>query len=153
MKRKVVLNVNGEDYEVEVKPNRLLVDAIREDIGLTGTKKGCEIGVCGACTVLLDGEVVSSCLMLAVHAVGKKITTIEGLTKNGEMHPLQKAFIDHGAFQCGFCTPGMILTSKALLDKNPHPTEEEIREGLNNNLCRCTGYVKVVDAVQAVARK
>jgi carbon-monoxide dehydrogenase small subunit len=153
MKRKVVLNVNGEDYEVEVKPNRLLVDAIREDIGLTGTKKGCEIGVCGACTVLLDGEVVSSCLMLAVHAVGKKITTIEGLTKNGEMHPLQKAFIDHGAFQCGFCTPGMILTSKAVLDKNPHPTEEEIREGLNNNLCRCTGYVKVVDAVQAVARK
>jgi carbon-monoxide dehydrogenase small subunit len=153
MKRKVVLNVNGEDYEVEVKPNRLLVDAIREDIGLTGTKKGCEIGVCGACTVLLDGEVVSSCLMLAVHAVGKKITTIEGLTKNGEMHPLQKAFIDHGAFQCGFCTPGMILTSKAVLDKNPHPTEEEIREGLNNNLCRCTGSVKVVDAVQAVARK
>lgn len=153
MKRKIVLHINDEDYEVEVEPSRLLVDAIREDLGLTGTKKGCEIGVCGACTVLLDGKVVSSCLMLAVHAVGKKITTIEGLTKNGELHPLQKAFIDHGAFQCGFCTPGMILTSKAILDENPHPTEEEIREGLNGNLCRCTGYVKIVDAVQAVVGK
>lgn len=153
MKRKIVLHINDEDYEVEVEPSRLLVDAIREDLGLTGTKKGCEIGVCGACTVLLDGKVVSSCLMLAVHAVGKKITTIEGLTKNGELHPLQKAFIDHGAFQCGFCTPGMILTSRAILDENPHPTEEEIREGLNGNLCRCTGYVKIVDAVQAVVGK
>lgn len=153
MKRKIVLNINGEDYEVEVEPSRLLVNAIREDLGLTGTKKGCEIGVCGACTVLLDGKVVSSCLMLAVHAVGKKITTIEGLTKNGELHPLQKAFIDHGAFQCGFCTPGMILTSKAILDENPHPTEEEIREGVNGNLCRCTGYVKIVDAVRAVVGK
>jgi carbon-monoxide dehydrogenase small subunit len=153
MKRKIVLHINDEDYEVEVEPSRLLVDAIREDLGLTGTKKGCEIGVCGACTVLLDGKVVSSCLMLAAHAVGKKITTIEGLTKNGELHPLQKAFIDHGAFQCGFCTPGMILTSKAILDENPHPTEEEIREGLNGNLCRCTGYVKIVDAVQGVVGK
>lgn len=153
MKRKIVLHINDEDYEVEVEASRLLVDAIREDLGLTGTKKGCEIGVCGACTVLLDGKVVSSCLMLAAHAVGKKITTIEGLTKNGELHPLQKAFIDHGAFQCGFCTPGMILTSKAILDENPHPTEEEIREGLNGNLCRCTGYVKIVDAVQAVVGK
>jgi carbon-monoxide dehydrogenase small subunit len=153
MKRKIVLHINDEDYEMEVEPSRLLVDAIREDLGLTGTKKGCEIGVCGACTVLLDGKVVSSCLMLAAHAVGKKITTIEGLTKNGELHPLQKAFIDHGAFQCGFCTPGMILTSKAILDENPHPTEEEIREGLNGNLCRCTGYVKIVDAVQGVVGK
>jgi len=153
MKRKIVLHINDEDYEVEAEPSRLLVDAIREDLGLTGTKKGCEIGVCGACTVLLDGKVVSSCLMLAVHAVGKKITTIEGLTKNGELHPLQKAFIDHGAFQCGFCTPGMILTSKAILDENPHPTEEEIREGVNGNLCRCTGYVKIVDAVRAVVGK
>ncbi len=153
MKRKIVLHINDEDYEVEVEPSRLLVDAIREDLGLTGTKKGCEIAVCGACTVLLDGKVVSSCLMLAVHAVGKKITTIEGLTKNGELHPLQKAFIDHGAFQCGFCTPGMILTSKAILDENPHPTEEEIREGLNGNLCRCTGYVKIVDAVRGVVGK
>lgn len=151
MKRKIVLNINDEDYEVEVEPNRLLVDVIRDDIGLTGTKKGCEIGVCGACTVLLDGKVVSSCLMLAIYAVGKKITTIEGLFKNGELHPFQKAFVDYGSFQCGFCTPGMILASKEILDENPHPTEREIREGLNGNLCRCTGYVKVVEAIQAVA--
>ena len=153
MKRKIVLHVNDEDYELEVAPNRLLVDVIREDIGLTGTKKGCEIGVCGACTVLIDGKVVSSCLMLAVYAVGKKITTIEGLIKNGEIHPLQKAFVDYGAFQCGFCTPGMVLASKAILDENPHPTEHEIREGLNGNLCRCTGYAKVVEAIQVVASK
>ena len=153
MKQKIVLNINVEDYEVEVEPSRLLVDAIREDIGLTGTKKGCEIGVCGSCTVLLDGKVISSCLMLAVHAVGKKIMTIEGLSENGELHPLQQAFIDHGAFQCGFCTSGMILASKALLNENSHPTEEEIRQGLNGNLCRCSGYVKIVDAVQAVAEK
>lgn len=150
MKRKIVLNVNDGDYEVEVEPNRLLVDVIREDIGLTGTKKGCEIGVCGACTVLMDGKVVSSCLMLAVYAVGKKITTIEGLLKEGELHPLQKAFVDYGAFQCGFCTPGMILASKAMLDENPHPTEHEIREGLNGNLCRCTGYAKMVEAIQTI---
>lgn len=153
MKQKIVLNINDEDVEVEVTPNRLLVDIIREDIGLTGTKKGCEIGMCGACGVLLDGRLVSSCLMLAVYAVGKKITTIEGLAKNGELHPLQQAFLDHGSFQCGFCTPGMVLASKALLDGNPHPTEEEIREGLNGNLCRCTGYAKVVEAIQAVAGK
>lgn len=153
MKRKIVLNINDENYEVEVEPNRLLVDVIRDDIGLTGTKKGCEIGVCGACTVLLDGKVVSSCLMLATYAIGKKITTIEGLLKNGEFHPLQKAFVDYGSFQCGFCTPGMILASKAMLDENPHPTEHEIREGLNGNLCRCTGYAKVVEAIQAVAGK
>jgi len=153
MKRKIVLNVNDEEYEVEVEPNRLLVDVIREDIGLTGTKKGCEIGVCGACTVLMDGKVVSSCLMLAVYAVGKKITTIEGLFKNGELHPLQKAFVDYGSFQCGFCTPGMVLASKAILDGNPHPTEHEIRESLNGNLCRCTGYAKMVEAIKAVASK
>ena len=153
MKQKIVLNINEEDYEVEVEPSRLLVDAVREDIGLTGPKKGCEIGVCGSCTVLLDGKVISSCLMLAVHAVSKKIMTIEGLAENGELHPLQQAFIDQGAFQCGFCTSGMILASKAILDENPHPTEEEIRQGLNGNLCRCTGYVKIVDAVQAVAEK
>ncbi len=153
MKRKIVLNVNNDNYEVEIEPSRLLADVIREDIGLTGTKKGCEIGVCGACTVLLDGKAVSSCLMLAVHAAGKKITTIEGLLKNGEMHLLQKAFVEYGAFQCGFCTPGMILASKAILDDNPHPSEHEIREGLNGNLCRCTGYAKIVDAIQIVAGK
>jgi carbon-monoxide dehydrogenase small subunit len=153
MKQNIVLNINDEDYEVEVEPNRLLVDAIREDLGLTGSKKGCGIGVCGSCTVLLDGKVASSCLMLAVQAVGKRIMTIEGLAENGELHPLQQAFIDHSAFQCGFCTSGMLLASKAVLDENPHPTEEEIRHYLNGNLCRCTGYVKIVDAVQAVARK
>ena len=153
MKRKIVLNVNNDNYEVEIEPGRLLADVIREDIGLTGTKKGCEIGVCGACTVLLDGKAVSSCLMLAVHAVGKKIMTIEGLMKNGELHPLQKAFVDYGAFQCGFCTPGVLLASKAMLDENPHPAEHEIREGLNGNLCRCTGYAKMVDAIKFVASK
>ena len=153
MKQKIVLNINDENYEVEVEPSRLLVDAIREDLGLTGTKKGCGIGVCGSCTVLLDGKVVSSCLMLAVHATSKKIMTIEGLVQNGELHLLQQAFIDHGAFQCGFCTSGMILASKAILDENPNPTEEEIRHGLNGNLCRCTGYVKIVEAVQAVVKK
>jgi carbon-monoxide dehydrogenase small subunit len=151
MKRKIVLNVNNDNYEVEIEPSRLLADVIREDIGLTGTKKGCEIGVCGACTVLLDGKAVSSCLMLAVHAVGKKITTIEGLMKNGELHPLQQAFVDYGAFQCGFCTPGMLMASKAMLDENPHPTEHEIREGLSGNLCRCTGYAKMIDAIKSVA--
>jgi carbon-monoxide dehydrogenase small subunit len=151
MKRKIVLNVNNDNYEVEIEPGRLLADVIREDIGLTGTKKGCEIGVCGACTVLLDGKAVSSCLMLAVHAVGKKITTIEGLMKNGELHPLQQAFVDYGAFQCGFCTPGMLMASKAMLDENPHPTEHEIREGLSGNLCRCTGYAKMIDAIKSVA--
>jgi len=151
MKRKIVLNVNNDNYEVEVEPGRLLADVIREDIGLTGTKKGCEIGVCGACTVLLDGKAVSSCLMLAVHAVGKKITTIEGLMKNGELDPLQKAFVDYGAFQCGFCTPGVLMASKAMLNENPHATEHEIREGLNGNLCRCTGYAKMIDAIKSVA--
>jgi len=151
MKRKIVLNVNNDSYEVEVEPGRLLADVIREDIGLTGTKKGCEIGVCGACTVLLDGKAVSSCLMLAVHAVGKKITTIEGLMKNGELDPLQKAFVDYGAFQCGFCTPGVLMASKAMLNENPHATEHEIREGLNGNLCRCTGYAKMIDAIKSVA--
>jgi len=151
MKRKIVLNVNNDNYEVEVESGRLLADVIREDIGLTGTKKGCEIGVCGACTVLLDGKAVSSCLMLAVHAVGKKITTIEGLMKNGELDPLQKAFVDYGAFQCGFCTPGVLMASKAMLNENPHATEHEIREGLNGNLCRCTGYAKMIDAIKSVA--
>jgi carbon-monoxide dehydrogenase small subunit len=153
MKRKIVLNVNNDNYEVDIEPGRLLADVIREDIGLTGTKKGCEIGVCGACTVLLDGKAVSSCLMLAVHAVGKKIMTIDGLMKDGELHPLQKAFVDYGAFQCGFCTPGVLMASKAMLDENPHPAEHEIREGLNGNLCRCTGYAKMVDAIKFVASK
>lgn len=151
MKVAISLNINGEEYHLNVEPKRTLLDAIREDIGLTGTKKGCDSGDCGACTVILDGEPVNSCIVLAVDAQGKQITTIEGLAAKGTLHPLQEAFVQHGAVQCGFCTPGMVLAAKALLDKNPNPTEQEIREGMVGNLCRCTGYAKIVEAVKAVS--
>jgi aerobic-type carbon monoxide dehydrogenase small subunit (CoxS/CutS family) len=128
-----------------------LLEVIREKLELTGTKEACSLGECGACTVILDGKAVNSCLVLAVEAKGKEILTIEGLRQNGELHPLQKAFIDEGAVQCGFCTPGMILSAKALLDKNPDPDEDEIKEALAGNLCRCTGYVKIVKAVKTAA--
>jgi len=147
MKHSLVLLVNEERYELEIRPNRTLLEVIREDLGLTGTKEGCGTGECGACTVLLDGEPVNACLTLALQAQGKKVTTIEGLAKGGILHPLQEAFIRHGAIQCGFCTPGMILTAKALLDKKPKPEEIEIREALVGNLCRCTGYQKIVEAI------
>ncbi len=149
MKLLVSLNVNGQSYDLALAPHRTLLDVLREDVGLTGTKRGCDDGDCGACTVLVDGAPITSCMMLAVDAQGKAITTIEGLAVNGKLHPLQRAFIDHGALQCGFCTPGMILTAKYLLDENPHPTDEEIREGLAGNLCRCTGYVQILEAVEA----
>lgn len=149
MKLLVSLNVNGQSYDLALAPHRTLLDVLREEIGLTGTKRGCDDGDCGACTVLIDGAPITSCMMLAVDAQGKAITTIEGLAANGKLHPLQRAFIDHGALQCGFCTPGMILTAKYLLDENPHPTDEEIREGLAGNLCRCTGYVQILEAVAA----
>ena len=150
MKQLITLVVNGEQYEVVVEPRETLLDVIRDKVGLTGTKKGCDTGDCGACTVILDGRAVNSCLVLAVEARNKSILTIEGLAEK-ELHPLQKAFVEHGAIQCGYCTPGMILTAKALLDENPNPSEWEIREGIAGNLCRCTGYVKIVEAIKAVA--
>ena len=149
MKQALRLKVNNEEYEVHVDPWKSLNDVLRDEIGLTGVKTGCESGQCGACTVLVDHKAVNSCLMLALQAKGKEITTIEGLEDEGGLHPLQQAFVDHFAIQCGFCTPGMILSAKALLDQNPHPDEEEIRVALGGNLCRCTGYIKIVEAVLA----
>ena len=151
MKQVFTLNVNGETYEVLAEPTEPLVKVIRFRVGLTGTKEGCGTGDCGACTILLDGKPVTSCLMLVAQAQGKQITTIEGVAQNGQLHPLQQAFIDHGAVQCGFCTPGMILSAKALLDETPHPSEQEVREAIAGNLCRCTGYVKIVSAILAAA--
>jgi carbon-monoxide dehydrogenase small subunit len=153
LKQIIVLNVNDEFHEVAVEPHRTLLEVLRDTLGLTGTKKGCDEGECGSCTVLIDGEAVLSCLLLAVEAQGKRITTIEGLAKDGQLHPLQQAFIDHGAIQCGFCTPGLILSAKALLDRNPKPTEAEVREAIAGNLCRCTGYVKSVEAILAASEK
>jgi carbon-monoxide dehydrogenase small subunit len=145
------LKINGQLYEVSAESNRTLLDVIRYDLGLTGAKEGCGTGNCGSCTILLDGSPVNSCLILAAEVEGKEITTIEGLAENGKLHPLQQAFIDEGAVQCGFCTPGMILSAKALLDSNPHPTEYEIRLGIAGNICRCTGYDKIVKAILRVA--
>lgn len=153
MKQEIKLKVNGAIYEVYVEPWKSLLDVLRDEIGLTGVKSGCEEGDCGACTVLVDGKAVNSCLMLSPQAQGKEITTIEGLEGERGLHPIQQAFVDHFAVQCGFCTPGMILSAKALLDKNPHPTEEEVRVALSGNLCRCTGYVKIVEAVLAASKK
>lgn len=150
-KQLIQLTVNGEDHDVVVTPNQTLVDVLREDLELTGTKVGCDEGACGTCTVLIDGKPVRSCLTLAVEAQGKSIETIEGLALDGELHPVQKAFIEHGAIQCGFCTPAMILTSKAFLEQNPHPTEEEVRRAISGVVCRCTGYAKIVEAIMAAA--
>jgi carbon-monoxide dehydrogenase small subunit len=151
LKKGITLTVNGERYDIEVDVRRTLLEVLREQLELTGTKKGCDEGNCGACTVLIDGKPVASCLLLAVEAHGKEITTIEGLAVNGKLHPLQQAFVDHGAIQCGFCTPGMVLSAKALLDNNPKPTEEQVREAIAGNLCRCTGYTKIVEAILAVS--
>ena len=151
MKQLIMLTVNGESYDILVEPKKTLVDVLRDDLGLTGTKKGCDLGNCGCCTVLMDGKPVVSCLILAVEARGKDILTIEGLGDVENLHTIQQAFIDHGAVQCGFCTPGMIMSAKALLDRNPHPTEDEVREAISGNLCRCTGYDKIVEAIKAVA--
>lgn len=148
----IELDINNRIYEVPVSPRDLLVDVVRKKVGLTGTKKGCGEGDCGACTVLIDGKPVLSCLTLAVACQGKKITTIEGLAdEKGELHPIQKAFLEHGAVQCGFCTPGMILTAKALLDKNPRPDSAAVKRGIAGNICRCTGYKKIVEAIGAAA--
>ena len=143
--------VNGQEYEVIIEPHMLLIDVIRDKLGLTGTKYSCGAGDCGACTVLIDGKPSFSCLTLAVTAKGKSILTIEGLAGADGLHPIQQAFVDQGAVQCGFCTPGMILSAKALLDENPEPTREEIESALAGNLCRCTGYVKILDAVESAA--
>ncbi len=151
MKQIIELKVNGDLYVTGAEPNRTLLEVLRDNLGLTGAKRGCDEGDCGACTVLMDGKPVASCLFLAIEAQGKDIVTIEGLAANGKLHPLQDAFVNYGAIQCGFCTPGMILSAKALLDRNPKPTKEEIKEAIAGNLCRCTGYVKIIEAVQAVA--
>jgi aerobic carbon-monoxide dehydrogenase small subunit len=150
MKKHIVFTVNGEEHEVEIEANRLLLQVLRDTLGLTGTKEGCSIGVCGACSVIVDGRVVSSCLTLAAGCAGKKIETIEGLAKDGKLHPLQQAFIEYGGFQCGICTPGQIMAAKSLLDENPAPSEDEVKEWMSGNLCRCTGYYKILEAVMAV---
>ena len=147
----VVINVNGAGREVSVEPRKTLADAIREDLGLTGTHLGCEHGVCGACTILLDGEVVRSCLMLAVQADGAEITTIEGIADGDALHPMQSAFSEYHGLQCGFCTPGMILAGIDVVSRNPDPSPQEIREEMGGNICRCTGYQKIVESVQAAA--
>ena len=149
--RHLALTVNGQRTELDVEPRQLLVYALREQLGLTGTNVGCDTSTCGACTVLLDGESVKSCTVLAVQADGHEVTTIEGLGQNGELHPLQQAFREHHALQCGYCTPGMIMAAVSLLADHPDPSEEEIRSGLEGNLCRCTGYHNIVEAVQAIA--
>ena len=151
MKQLLTLSVNGETHEVWVSVHKTLLEVLREDLHLTGTKHGCELGECGACSVLVDGESALSCLMLPIEAQGREIVTVEGLAENGQPHPLQTAFAELEASQCGYCTPGMLVTAKALLDQNPNPDRSTIREALAGNLCRCTGYAKIVDAVQQAA--
>jgi len=152
MKREIIFTLNGEEAKYEVQPEWTLLYFLREVCGLTGTKEGCGYGECGACTVIVDGQAVNSCLYPILEAEGKKITTIEGLlSADGELHPLQKTFIEEGAIQCGFCTPGMIMSAKALLDENESPTENDIKEAIEGNLCRCTGYVKIIDAIKTTA--
>ena len=151
MKRVLSFTVNGDPVEIVCKDNMTLLDLLRDKLGLTGTKKGCEQGECGACTVLLDGLPVNSCCTLAVECEGREVVTIEGIAQGDKLHPIQRQFIEKWAMQCGYCTPGMIMSAKALLDHNPHPTELEIREAIEGNLCRCTGYAKIVEAIQAAA--
>jgi len=152
LKKDIELQINGSCYPLSVEPGRTLLQVLREDLGLTGTKEGCASGECGACTVLLDGEPVRSCLTLAVDARGREITTIEGIAEDGKPHKIQQAFIDLGAIQCGFCTPGMILSAKSLLEKTPEPNDDEIRKAISGNLCRCTGYIKIVKAIKAASQ-
>jgi len=152
MKQFITLRINGEDHEVAVSPNRTLLEVLREDLALTGTKEGCDDGVCGTCTVLVNGKPVRACLLLAIQAQGSRITTIEGLAEGERLHPIQQAFIDHGAIQCGYCTPGMILAAKALLEETAQPTDQEIKRAISGNFCRCTGYNKIVEAIGSAAR-
>lgn len=151
MKKQIILRVNGQDHHLAVEPRQTLLEVLRVDLRLTGTKEACGDGNCGSCTVLMDGQAVNSCLVLAVEADCRDILTIEGLAQNGRLHPLQQAFIDEGAVQCGFCTPGMIMNAKAILDANPRPSEEQIRLAIAGNLCRCTGYDKIIRAILRVA--
>jgi carbon-monoxide dehydrogenase small subunit len=153
MKLLIALKVNGEPYEIAVDPRRTLLEVLRTDLELTGTKEGCDVGECGSCTVLMDGKPVLACLVLAVDARDRDILTIEGLKADGQLHPLQKAFVEHGAVQCGYCTPGMIMSAKPLLDRIPHPSEEQVKAAIAGNMCRCTGYNKIVEAIMAVARR
>ncbi len=150
---RISFTVNGCRHELDVRPERTLLQVLREDLGLTGTKHGCDSGECGACTVLLDGKPVNSCLVLAPAVRDRDVLTIEGLAQDGKLHPLQQAFVDHGALQCGFCASGMLLTAKALLEKNPSPTRAEVRRALAGTLCRCTGYMQIVDAVMDAANR
>jgi aerobic-type carbon monoxide dehydrogenase small subunit (CoxS/CutS family) len=152
MKKELKLTVNGQPYELYIKPKTLLVEVLRDQLGLTGTKRGCNSSSCGACTVMLNGMAVKSCSMLALQANGADIVTVEGLAKGNKLHPLQEAFLDHGAFQCGFCTSGMLMASRALLEENPKPTKEQIKEGIDGNICRCTGYNSIIRAVTAVVK-
>ena len=153
MKKTITLHVNGEAYELSVEPSKTLLDVLRDDLALTGTKKGCDSGACGACTVIIDGEPVLSCMTLAVRCENKQITTIEGIDSNGELHQLQRSALESNAVQCGFCSPGWILSAKVLLDSNPDPSIEEIRTAIAGSLCRCTGYKKIEEAILAAAKK
>ena len=151
-KVEIELNVNGTTYGIMCEPWRTLVEVLRENLGLVGTKKACNEGECGACTVIMDGRAVTSCLVLAIDAVGKDIVTIEGVSEGEKLHPVQESFLKHGGLQCGFCTPGMIMSAKALLDENPQPTLEEVRQAMSGNLCRCTGYQHIIDSVRAASK-
>jgi aerobic-type carbon monoxide dehydrogenase small subunit (CoxS/CutS family) len=152
MKKELRLTVNGQPYELYINPKTLLVEVLRDHLGLTGTKRGCNSSTCGACTVILNGLAVKSCSILALQADGGEVLTVEGLASGGEMHPLQKAFLDYGAFQCGFCTAGMLMSAKGLFIENPHPTVQEIKESIDGNICRCTGYNSIIRALTAVAK-
>lgn len=153
MKKELKLTINGEPYELSIDPGMLLVEVLRDSLGLTGTKRACDSSNCGACTVILDGQAVKSCSILALQANGKSVTTIEGMANGSNLHPLQQSFIDHWAFQCGFCTSGQIMAAKALLDANPNPTREEIKHAMDGHLCRCTGYNMIIEAIQDAAQR
>ena len=153
MTHTIRMRVNDKDYTADVPSQRLLIDCLRYDLGLTGTKEGCSVGVCGACTVVMDGVLVSSCLTLAVLADGKEITTVEGLAQDGKLHPVQQAFIDYGGFQCGICTPGMVVAAKALLEQNQNPSDDDIKDWMMGNLCRCTGYYKIIESIRGAATR
>ena len=152
MKKELKFKVNGQPYDIFVEPKKLLVEVLRDLVGLTGTKRGCNSSSCGACTVMLNGMAVKSCSVLALQANGTEVVTVEGLAKGNELSPLQKAFLDHGAYQCGFCTPGMLMSSTALLAENPKPTKQQMKEGIDGNICRCTGYNSIIRAVTAVVK-